>query len=168
MTRFPSAAMFLLAALCTLGCTNDYEVAPDYRVGEEKTPAATDAPEAEAKAPQPASGQATPSQSAAPRSAFVKLSAGVALPQSLPMGTVMAFSVDYRFAGGGQSGASYFWVIVPDKGQPVRQPIQLQAHGTLQGFCQQLRPENGPFKSHIEDAQGTRISSSVPMASASL
>ncbi len=195
MTRFALPTLLLLAALGLPGCADDYEVGTDYRLADEEAPpkAEAEAPEsaapieapetpppADAPAPstagapagesgagRPNAGRAGPSPSTAPPSASVKLSAGVALPQSLPIGTVMAFSVDYRFTGGGQRGSSYVWVIVPEKGQPVRQPVQLKPHGTLQGFFE-LRPENGPFKSHIEDAQGTRISPSVPMASASL
>lgn len=42
----------------------------------------------------------------------VKLSAGVALPQSLPDGTVMTFSVDYRFrAEAPDAAAQYVWII---------------------------------------------------------
>ena len=93
----------------------------------------------------------------------IQLSAGVALPQSLPTGTTMGFSVDYQFTAGEPGSSPYVWVIKPSKGQTIKQPVQLRARGTLQGFCPPLRPENGPFSTHIENAQGNRLSKSLPL-----
>jgi hypothetical protein len=100
--------------------------------------------------------------------AKVKLSAGVALPQSLPQGTVMTFSVDYQFVQGApDSAGQYLWVIEPAQGKPVEVAVQLEPEGTLQWFAEALRPENGPFQSHLAEAtpEGGRqaISASVPM-----
>jgi len=76
----------------------------------------------------------------------------------------MGFSVDYQFTQGEPSPTSpYFWVIEASKGQPVRQEVRLSQRGTLQGFALQFRPENGPFQSHIEDADGNRLSRSIPL-----
>jgi len=121
---------------------------------------------------QPPSTAGTPSGSRQPsvrpdapgRYEQIRLSAGVALPQSLPTGTTMGFSIDYQFTQGRPSPSSpYAWVIEPSRGQPVKQPVQLRERGTLQGFVPGLRPEHGPFKTHIEDAQGNRLSASAPL-----
>ncbi len=94
----------------------------------------------------------------------IKLSAGVALPQSLPTGTAMGMSVDYVFqAGDPLPSQAYVWVIEPGKGSQVKQAVQLKRSGTLQAFFTQLRPEHGPFQSHIEDSNGTRLSKSISM-----
>jgi hypothetical protein len=88
---------------------------------------------------------------------------GVALAQTLPTGTAMGFSVEYEFVGRRPTGsATFFWVLVPGKGQTVRQPVQLNARGTLQGFVQRFRPEHSPFSTHIEDQSGNRLSKSLP------
>jgi hypothetical protein len=122
-----------------------------------------------AETPQPAGGLGTPavtapqpSPSAGPA---IKLSAGVALPQSLPTGTAMGFSVDYRFTQGGPGTVSRcVWVIEASRAdQPVRQDVQLQTEGTLQMFVPQWRPEHGPFRCHIESASGQQLSDSMPL-----
>lgn len=112
----------------------------------------------------PASAPPTPLEPTGPRQPSIHLSAGVALPQSLPTGTAMGFSIDYQFTAGEPSPSSpYAWVIQPSKGQTVIQPVRLSHEGTLQGFVPQFRPENGPFSTHIEDANGNRLSRSLPL-----
>ena len=102
--------------------------------------------------------------SASSASASIDLSAGVALPQSLPTGTAMGMSVDYRFtAGEPQPSRQYVWVIEPAMGDPVRQPVRLSTRGTLQAFFPQLHPRNGPFQAHIESPDGSRLSNSVSL-----
>jgi hypothetical protein len=76
---------------------------------------------------------------------------------------MMTFSVDYRFTAGGPGPSPYVWVIQPAKGQAVKQQVPLRRRGTLQGIVQQFRPENGPFRTHLEDARGTPVSPSVPL-----
>ncbi|GEM_PF-1295106 len=94
----------------------------------------------------------------------IQLSTGVALAQTLPTGTAMGFSVDYRWVGGQPApGATYFWVIRAASGPTVRQPVQLQSQGTLQGFALDLRPEHGPFECHLEDYRGQALSPSIPL-----
>ncbi len=94
----------------------------------------------------------------------ILLSAGVAIPQTLPTGTAMGFSVDYRWVEGRPDpSTTYFWVIESAGAPPLRQPVRLQQQGTLQGFALELRPEHGPFHTQIEDAHGRRLSSSVPL-----
>jgi hypothetical protein len=94
----------------------------------------------------------------------IRLSAGVALAQTLPTGTAMGFSVDYEFTEGQPNPSSrYVWVIEPAKGQPVKFAGPLSRKSTLQVFVQQWRPENGPFQSHIEDLSGNKLSRSIPL-----
>jgi hypothetical protein len=94
----------------------------------------------------------------------VQLSAGVALPQTLPTGTAMGFSVDYRWVEGQPDPrVRYFWVIEPAGAPPVRQPVQLEQEGTLQGFALELRPEHGPFQTYLADPRGHPISPKVPL-----
>ena len=116
--------------------------------------------------PEPAAVEPRPPTSPPPAAyaqPSIRLSAGVALPQSLPIGTTMGFSVDYQFTGGEPGTSPYVWVIEVSKGQTIKQPVQLQARGTLQGFFPPLRPENGPFSTHIEDAHGNRLSKSLAL-----
>lgn len=95
---------------------------------------------------------------------WIRLSAGVALAQTLPTGTAMGFSVDYEFTQGRPNPSSrYVWVIEPAKGQPVKFAGPLANKGTLQVFVPHWRPENGPFRTHIEDTEGNRLSPSIPL-----
>ncbi|MHB8898732.1 MAG: hypothetical protein ACYC6Y_08300 [Thermoguttaceae bacterium] len=99
-----------------------------------------------------------------PAEETIRLSAGTALPQSLPTGTAMGFSVDYQFQASPPSGAvNLAWVIEGGKGQVLKQPVQMATQGTLQGFVPELRPEDGPFSTHIEDPSGRRLSRSVSL-----
>lgn len=117
----------------------------------------------EPAAPRPRPAPSTPSQPAPTQRPSIKLSAGVAVPQSLPTGTAMGFSVDYQFIAGQPGPSPYLWVIQPGNGQTAKQPVQLQPRGTLQTFILQFRPENGPFHTHLEDAQGNRLSPSLTL-----
>ncbi|MCS7236756.1 MAG: hypothetical protein NZ899_00620 [Thermoguttaceae bacterium] len=100
-----------------------------------------------------------------PEAAFaIQLSAGVALPQLLPTGTAMGFSVDYRWVQGEpEPNAPYFWVIESAGAPPVRQPVRLDRQGTLQGFVLDLRPEHGPFQTYLTDRVGRRLSPTIPL-----
>jgi hypothetical protein len=101
----------------------------------------------------------TPSGSSQPSGISIRLSAGTALAQSLPTGTAMGFSVDYRFESGqSDSSTDYLWVIKPSGRQPLKQPVTLQSEGTLQTFVPNLRPGDGPFETHIENQRGVRLS----------
>ena len=97
------------------------------------------------------------------------LSAGAALPQSLPMGTVMSFSVDYQQRGQLPSGSvNYLWVIKGVSGSTHRQPVRLKSNGTLTAIVLGLRPEAGPFECHLAAFRGSRgqpqpVSNSVPL-----
>ena len=134
--------------------------------GPEKSASAVGAGQpATSKPPKPSRSPPSPPTARAPQrptGPSIHLSAGVALPQSLPTGTAMAMSVDYAFAAGQLlSPPRYVWVIEPANADPVKQPVLLSESGTLQAFFTQLRPEHGPFHTHIESSDGSRLSSSV-------
>jgi hypothetical protein len=83
----------------------------------------------------------------------IQLSAGAALPQSLPQGTVMTFSAEYRFVGGPKSGVQYKWVVRGRSGKTIRLPLRnLKSQGQLPAlFTPALRPSDSPFRSFIEE-----------------
>ena len=132
---------------------------------EPARPAASPSQPAPPGAVEPTAVEAGPARPTPSRQPSIRLSTGVALPQSLPTGTAMGFSADYQFVQGEPSPSSpYFWVIRPSKGQPVKLEVRLKRKGTLPPtFVQQFRPENGPFQGHIEDAHGNRLSPSIPL-----
>jgi len=119
----------------------------------------------------PVWGKATPVAPATPEPpppaaaslASIQLSAGVALPQTGPDGTLMSFSVDYEFVQGDPSAEGYAWVIERAHGGPARQQVRLSGKGTLQVLIPGWRPENGPFQMHIEDRKGNRLSESIEL-----
>ncbi len=94
----------------------------------------------------------------------IELSTGVSLPQTGPEGTMMMFSVEYEFVlGEPNSKAGYVWVIEREKGAPVKKAISLKNSDTLTLAISGWRPEYGPFRSHIEDRDGKRLSASIDM-----
>ncbi len=115
----------------------------------------------------------------------IDLSVGVALPQTLPEGTAMGFSVTYRFGEGEpHPSIQYAWVItksqqwpvtgpgspqgpsssrLPSKRLQARIPVRLDREGTLYTFIQGWRPEEEPFQTHIEDSRGQRLSEIEPL-----
>ena len=135
-------------------------------VVEERQPAADKPPEPSAP---PVSPPASPPPTRTPQrptGPSIRLSAGVALPQSLPTGTAMGMNVDYTFtAGQPLPSRPYVWVIESAKAGHVKQPVPLSQSGTLQAFFTQLRPQHGPFNTHIESSDGSRLSKSVPLRS---
>jgi hypothetical protein len=98
----------------------------------------------------------------------VHVSAGTALPQSFRNGTGMSFTVDYQFRDGSPNKLNkYFWVIDGNGKESLRQPVQLVNRGTLPLIAPSLRPEAGPFSSHIleikPDGSQRKISKSINM-----
>ena len=83
------------------------------------------------------------------------LKAGVALPQTLPDGTAVGFSVDYRFKSyQPDPGARYVWEIRMGDGSVQKLPVQLTGQkGNLSQFLP-VRPEKGPFYSRIVVVEG--------------
>jgi hypothetical protein len=93
----------------------------------------------------------------------IQLSTGVALPQATVEGTVMGFSVIYEYGPGEPSTEGYVWVIERAHGAASKQKVQLIKKGNLMVLIQGWQPEDGPFKSHIEDAKGNSLSESIEM-----
>ena len=88
----------------------------------------------------------------------IKLSVGVALPQTGPTGTLMSFSMDYQFTQGGPDPtAKYVWVIERSQGDPYQRPVQLNGKGTLQILIPGWRPGEGPFQSHIAEVSDEEV-----------
>ena len=173
--------LILSMALAFAGCTDEFEPSAQQAGQQETVPAASaeiPGPEkaapaddkgqpATSKPPGPSSPPASPPPARTPQrltAPSIRLSAGVALPQSLPTGTAMGMSVDYVcIAGPPRSLQRYVWVIESAKADPVKQPVQLSRSGTLQAFFTQLRPEHGPFRAHIESSDGSRLSTSLSL-----
>jgi hypothetical protein len=99
----------------------------------------------------------------APGAEQVKLSAGVALPQTGPEGILMSFSVDYELLVA-PSKAPYVWVIERGQGVSAKIPVKLaKKQGNLVTLIQGWRPTDGPFQSHLEDKTGKQVSASVEL-----
>ncbi|TWU14182.1 hypothetical protein CA54_30250 [Symmachiella macrocystis] len=79
-----------------------------------------------------------------------KLKTGIALPQTLPNGTQIGFSVDYRFRTYTPNPqAQYVWEIRQGDGSIEQLAVQITGRmGTLSQFLP-VRPEQGPFSSRI-------------------
>ena len=112
-------------------------------------------------------GSAEP-QEASPQTSAIRLSAGVALPQTGPTGRLMSFSIDYQFTHGGPTPeVRYVWVIERTKGKPAAQLVRLKDKGTLRAFIPGWRPEEGPFQTYVEelakDGSRRRISRAVSL-----
>lgn len=114
--------------------------------------------------PPPARTPARPALSAA-RVALAR--SGVALPQSLPGGTVMAFSIEYQFQGEFNRESTYVWVIEGRGGVQFRQPVRLQRPLPLQIATPQLTPNHAPYSTYIEEhppgGRPRRLSESRPL-----
>jgi len=93
----------------------------------------------------------------------IALSTGVALAQTGPEGTMMMFSVDYEIVQGNPDASGYLWVIERAKGSPAKVEVKMAGKNTLSTAMAKWRPEDGPFKSHIEDRKGNRLSESIEM-----
>jgi hypothetical protein len=94
----------------------------------------------------------------------VSLATGVSLAQTGPEGTMMLFSVDYEVTLGAPATAGYLWVIERAHGNAAKVEEKLASKGTLQtGMVTGWKPEDGPFRCHLEDHQGHRVSESIEM-----
>ncbi len=95
----------------------------------------------------------------------IQLKTGVALAQTLPDGTGVGFSVDYEFVEGEpRSGVEYFCVFDRAQGKPARIPLRLEQKGNLMLYPRPYwRPEEGPFRAHIEDRSGNRLSQTIDL-----
>jgi hypothetical protein len=104
-----------------------------------------------------------------PTRAPVKLSAGVALAQTGPEGTLMSFSVDYRFLDGKpDKEGRYLWIIQPAVGDPLELPVQLKKkQDTLMRLVPEWKPDIGPFKTQLvevaKDGTQKKLSELTPL-----
>ncbi|MHB8973341.1 MAG: hypothetical protein ACYC3X_24505 [Pirellulaceae bacterium] len=87
----------------------------------------------------------------------------MALPQTGPEGTLMSFSIDYEFTQGTPGSSGYIWVIERAHGDAARQPVQLARQGNLPILIQGWLPEDGPFRTRIEDRSGKRLSAVIEL-----
>ena len=98
----------------------------------------------------------------------IRLSAGTALPQTGPEGTIMSFSVDYQ-AGEYRPADDAHWVLVIEAagGQRVEEPAQIASSGTWALFVNGWAPEAGPFQAHVEEISGAgsrrHVSAQAPL-----
>jgi hypothetical protein len=98
----------------------------------------------------------------------IRLSAGTALPQTGPEGTLMSFSVDYQ-AGGYQPPPGARCVLVVERGdrKRVEQPAEITASGTWALFVPGWPPQSAPFQAHVEEISDTgsrrNVSATVPL-----
>jgi hypothetical protein len=93
----------------------------------------------------------------------IKLSAGVALPQTGPEGILMSFSVDYELQGA-PGTTPYVWVIDRGQGVSAKRPVRLtKKQGNLIILIPGWRPTDGPFQTHLEDKTGKQLSASVEL-----
>jgi hypothetical protein len=125
--------------------------------GSQSAPAVPTFPPLHAKAPAggnvPGSAVRSPASGGTPAdltSPAIHLSAGVAVPQSLPTGTAMGVSVDYRARGSLSSSSRYVFVVKSAAGEAVNE-VQLESSGTLAAFFLELKPEHRPFTVRIEE-----------------
>lgn len=93
----------------------------------------------------------------------VKLSAGMALQQTLPDGTVMSFGAHYQFKEGQPAAGKYVWVIERANGAVSKHEVSLAKEGMLAVVVPGWKPDDGPFKSHLEDRGGNRVSETIEM-----
>ena len=80
----------------------------------------------------------------------MNLSAGIAVPQNLPNGTVMAISVDDALNAEPKTSSRYALVVKSAAGEIVSE-FKPQSSGNLSVFFQQLKPEHRPFTARIEE-----------------
>lgn len=104
-----------------------------------------------------------------PASSFpIRLSAGTALPQTGPEGTVIGFSVDYRSGGYRPAGDAHCVLVVETaSGRRAEERVEIAEGGTWTLFVNGWDPEAGPFQAHVAELAGDgsrkRISAKVPL-----
>jgi hypothetical protein len=98
----------------------------------------------------------------------IRLSAGTALPQTGPEGTLMSFSVEFQSAGyQPQQGTRCVLVVARADRWRAEQPAEMSASGTWALFVQGWPAETGPFQAWVEEISdaGSRraLSTAVPL-----
>jgi hypothetical protein len=90
----------------------------------------------------------------------IRLSVGLALPQTLPDGTQVGVSVDYKVTGKLNSSAKYVWVIESRQGETAME-VQIKPQGgNLASFLPiSIRPGDSPFRARIDEvsSSGSRV-----------
>jgi hypothetical protein len=100
------------------------------------------------------------SSAAEPAKRYIRLSVGLALPQTLPDGTQVGVSVDYKILGSLKPSAKYLWVVQSAKNEVTMEVKLSQQGGNLANFLPyEIRPEHGPFKARIDEVttSGSRV-----------
>jgi hypothetical protein len=128
-------------------------------------PAAAESTNSQTAAASPSStGESTftpPEPSASTSKPSLRLSVGIALPQTLPDGTQVGVSVDYKLISGSlNSSAKYVWVIESRQGQTAMEVKLSPRGGNLAGYLPlSIRPEDSPFKAWIDEVStsGSRV-----------
>ncbi|GEM_PF-1055755 len=93
---------------------------------------------------------------------WVDLSVPVSLPQTGPEGTMMSFGVEYRLRAEAPRDQTYTWAIQSRTGKLFRMDaLRLESQGNLMTIVTEWRPEDGPFRTWMEDSAGRRVSLSL-------
>jgi hypothetical protein len=188
MRRRLSVTYCLLVVLAIAGCSNDStvssQVRPDAPVARPIPPpppppppppaskadatgiTGSEPPAAMAKPGEPSATPATPPRllPAVVQQKSIQLTAGVALAQTGPEGTLMMFSVDYEVVQGDPNAMGYVWVIERARGNSAKVDVKLKPNATLTtAIGGGWRSEDGPFHCHLEDRMGNRVSESIEM-----
>ncbi|MSR58189.1 MAG: hypothetical protein EXS05_10995 [Planctomycetaceae bacterium] len=97
----------------------------------------------------------------------VRLSAGTALPQSLPEGTAMTFSVDYQVTEPLNPSSRYVLIVERAGGMTVELSAKIDGIGTQLWLVPNWNPEDAPFQVWIEEIPPTgsrrQVSKSEPL-----
>jgi hypothetical protein len=98
----------------------------------------------------------------------IKLSVGIALPQTLPDGTQVGVSVDYKVTGRLNTSAKYVLVVESRAGETIFDVKLSPQGGNLAGFLPlSIRPEHSPFRARIDEVSssgsGATISNIAPL-----
>lgn len=99
----------------------------------------------------------------------IRLSVGIALPQTLPDGTQVGVSVDYKLIKGQlNKSAKYIWVIETGRGETGMEVELKPQGGNLANFLPiSIQPGDGPFKARIDEVSTsgsrTRVSNVEPL-----
>ena len=87
-----------------------------------------------------------------PTQPVIRLRTAVALPQSLPTGTAMGFSLDYVFSLNAPNADSrYVWVIEPPKGEANQSDVKLSDEGSLSRFVTQWGAKTGTYTTYVDE-----------------
>lgn len=125
--------------------------------------ASTKPPAAQPQPPLATTSLASESHRPAAGEQSINLSVGIALPQPGLDGTLMTFSVDYEFTHGEPNSSAYVWVIERAHGAPAKKSVQLTKEGNLASVIKGWHPEDGPFRTHIEDPSGHTLSARIEL-----